>query len=353
MAVAVPLVTGAVGQALATNLAWSVAANYAISTATFGAIVAVGGMLGAALGAALVAPGLPDVEGPQALEGMGQVSTYGKFIPVVYGRSRLAGNIIWSKGIREVKSTQEVGGKGGGGGQTVTTYTYYCSWALAIGEGKVRDIHNIWFDADLVYVQGGAVNGALSNKLTFYYGDEEQLADPLIEAAEGSGNAPSYRGICYIVFDDVLLTDWGNRIPNITVEISRFPEVGETSNVYPIEMDVDGYNIATSYSSGLIRTIIITTVIPDEALDVSSTMTGGSLRLPLIDYVIPDEALDVSSTMLTSNLRTILLANIIPDEALDVSSTMLTSNLRTILLANIIPDEALDVSSTMTGGSLV
>ncbi len=35
-----------------------------------------------------------------------QVSTYGKTIPIVYGKMRIAGNIIWSMPIKEVLSSE-------------------------------------------------------------------------------------------------------------------------------------------------------------------------------------------------------------------------------------------------------
>lgn len=56
---------------------------------------------------------------------------------------------------------------------------------------------------------------------TLYYGDEEQGADPTIEAALGVGNVPGYRGRAYIVFTDLELSDYGNRIPNFTFEVAQ------------------------------------------------------------------------------------------------------------------------------------
>ena len=43
MSVAVPIITGAMGQALANNLAWSIAANTAMSTSMMGAVTSLGG----------------------------------------------------------------------------------------------------------------------------------------------------------------------------------------------------------------------------------------------------------------------------------------------------------------------
>jgi hypothetical protein len=349
MSFAVPLIGGAIGQSFASNIAWSLASEYALSTAMFDTILGAGFAAGAALAGAFIAPGLPNVEGPKAAQNLGQVSTYGKFIPIPYGRTRLAGNIIWSNGIREVKSTESVGGKGGGG-QTVTTYTYYCTWALALCEGKVRDIHKIWFDFDLIYdAETGATRiPDFQNKVTFYYGDEDQEADPIMQAANGQANTPPYKGICYLVFDDIDLTDFGNRLPNITVELSRFPDVGITSEIYPIEMDESAYQSAASYISGLFRETPKTT----EAVDIASIITTGQLRQPLVTYSMLPEAVDVSSTMTTGLIRTLLLTNTMAAEAVDIASTMTTGQIRTLLITTEMLPEAVNVASTIIGGSL-
>ena len=50
-------------------------------------------------------------------------------------------------------------------------------------------------------------------------GGEGQAVDPLIAAAEGIVIAPAYRGLAYAVFEDLPLSEYGNRIPNLTFEI--------------------------------------------------------------------------------------------------------------------------------------
>ncbi len=48
---------------------------------------------------------------------------------------------------------------------------------------------------------------------------DDQLPDPLIEAKQGVGNAPSYRGTAYVVFDRFPLENFGNRIPQFSFEV--------------------------------------------------------------------------------------------------------------------------------------
>ncbi len=150
-------------------------------------------------------------------------SAYGNPIPTVYGTYRIAGNIIWSTGIKETANTQDVGGKGGPS-QTHTTYTYSCSFALGLCTGEIAGIRKIWADSKLIYnksdeatVEELSVSGQTG--VTIYTGSETQLPDSTIEATQGSANTPAFRGLAYIVFSDLQLAKYGNRIPNITCEV--------------------------------------------------------------------------------------------------------------------------------------
>ena len=58
-----------------------------------------------------------------------------------------------------------------------------------------------------------------------YLGTEDQEPDPLIrshiEGKLGEADAtPAFRGLVYIVFEDLPLDEFGNRIPPITAEIA-------------------------------------------------------------------------------------------------------------------------------------
>jgi len=52
-----------------------------------------------------------------------------------------------------------------------------------------------------------------------YAGGGRQSPDPLIVAAEGVGRAPAFRGLAYVVFEDLALGAFGNRIPNLSFEV--------------------------------------------------------------------------------------------------------------------------------------
>lgn len=177
----------------------------------FGATVgrALGALAGSAIDAALFS------EKPAKSVGADiqlQGSSEGAGIPRLYGWSRLAGNIIWATELERLAGESQ-GGKGSS--QTEEEDTIVVSFALGLCEGEVARLGRIWADGQLLETEG------LS--LRFYPGSETQAPDPLIAAVQGT--APAYRGLCYLVFEQLPLTAFGNRIPNITVELCRV--VGE------------------------------------------------------------------------------------------------------------------------------
>jgi hypothetical protein len=192
-----------------------------------------GALAGSFLGQLLFPTQLPGVKGPRLQELNVQTSTVGTPIPIVYGTYALAGNVIWSGGLIERKDTEEVGGKGGGGGQEVTTYTYFADFAVGICEGEIEGIRKIWADAVVIYdrsPQGDtesddayheriAISEQTAALMTVYTGSETQVADPLIESYEGASLVPAYRGLAYASFEQLPLEKYGNRIPNLRFEV--------------------------------------------------------------------------------------------------------------------------------------
>lgn len=171
------------------------------------------------------------VEGPRLTDLHVTASTEGAPIPRIYGRVRIGGQVIWTSGIQErvIKHTQtsggggggggkgSLGGGGGGGGGTTTTttieYRYYASFAVALSEGPVSGLGRVWADNKEI---------SLANlTYRFYEGTETQEPDSLIAAVEGTGLAPAYRGTAYIVFENMPLAAYGNRIPQLSFELSR------------------------------------------------------------------------------------------------------------------------------------
>ena len=159
-------------------------------------------------------------EGPRLKDLKMSASTYGNAIPWVFGTARVPGNMIWSLPIKETKKKQGTGILGGKGGYQ-NTYTYSCTFAMALCKGPITRIRRIYLDSKILYDDSGASAVKHADKYNFriYVGDENQMPDSAIEADKGQGNTPAYRGLCYIVFDDIPLTDFGNRIPQVTAEV--------------------------------------------------------------------------------------------------------------------------------------
>lgn len=71
--------------------------------------------------------------------------------------------------------------------------------------------------------QLGINNSAYTEDIRVYLGTDTQDADHLIEAAEGVGNVPAYRGLAYIVLEKFALKKFGNSIPQFSFRIAETP----------------------------------------------------------------------------------------------------------------------------------
>ena len=167
------------------------------------------------------------IEGPRLDDAQVLTVNVGAPIPRTYGFNRLAGEIIWATRFEEVvrvsttttpvqsTSSTSSGGKGTAGSSstsssaTTTTreYFYYANFAVGICDGPISGIRRIWADNDELDLT--------KVEYRVYNGTEDQLPDPLIEAKQGLGNVPAYRGTAYVVFEGLPLEDYGNRIPQI------------------------------------------------------------------------------------------------------------------------------------------
>ncbi|WP_153768144.1 glycoside hydrolase/phage tail family protein [Labrenzia sp. CE80] len=201
--------------AAATAFSGAIGAGTFTSALISGAATVAGAYADNLLVSALSPTQRQSVEGPKISDLRLQTSTEGAALPDVFGRVRIAGQVIWATRLRmEVStSTETVGGKGLGGGQKVstTTYQYFANFAVGLSEGPIIGIGRVWADGKLLDLTG----------ITYrvHVGSEDQQPDPLIETKEGS--APAYRGTAYVVFEDLSLEGFGNRIPQLEFEVFR------------------------------------------------------------------------------------------------------------------------------------
>lgn len=156
------------------------------------------------------------VEGPRLTDAHVQTSEEGASLPTVFGRVRLAGQVIWAARYRETAETRTSGGgKNGGPRTTATTYSYSLSFAVGLCAGEIVRVERAWangrpFDLSAVTCR-------------VHRGGEAQGPDPAIEAIEGADGAPAYRGLAYIVFEDLPLAEFGDAMPQLSFEVVRAP----------------------------------------------------------------------------------------------------------------------------------
>jgi hypothetical protein len=205
------LVLGAVGATIGGSIGGTLLGVSAFS---------IGGFIGSTVGSLVdnwivssLAPA-QRIEGAR-LDGLRITSaTEGAVIPRLFGRMRIGGNIIWATDFREeTKTTTQGGGKGGGGGAKVTTteYLYYASFAVALCEGEITGIGRVWADGKPMDMTGVTWR--------WYPGDEAQIPNPFISAKMGADRTPAYRGTAYVVFEELDLSAFGNRLPQISFEV--------------------------------------------------------------------------------------------------------------------------------------
>lgn len=133
-------------------------------------------------------------------------------IAQLYGRMRVGGQVIWASDFRESTSTTG-GGKGAPAQPKTTSYSYNVSLAVALCEGEILSVSRIWADGEEVARD--------DLNLSIYHGTPDQLPDPVMEAIEGQGLVPAYRGTAYVVMEDLSLEPYGNRVPQFSFEVVR------------------------------------------------------------------------------------------------------------------------------------
>ncbi len=142
----------------------------------------------------------------------------GSAVNRLYGTARIGGTLIWATRFEEEVTRERTGGKATG--PRVETFRYFSNFAIGLCEGPIASVRRVWADGreiDLTAIE-----------MRVYRGDEEQLPDPLIEAKQGEGLAPAYRGLAYVVFERLPLDSFGNRIPLLQFEVLR--PVGRLEN---------------------------------------------------------------------------------------------------------------------------
>lgn len=131
-----------------------------------------------------------------------QQSSQGLTLPVVYGRARVAGNLIWYGDFTtiETKTTTRQGGKGGGGVQQEdTSYTYEAAVMMALCEGEIKGIGRIWRDKE-------KFESLSQLRLNLAKGGDEQPTWTHLQQPKHQAQAINYSGTAYIYSPNYELT---------------------------------------------------------------------------------------------------------------------------------------------------
>lgn len=164
----------------------------------------------------------------------------------IFGRVRVAGQVIWAT--RFLESYEESGGgKGVPKAPKTRAYNYSVSLAVALCEGEILRVGRVWADGDEI--------GREELNLRVYTGSDTQMPDPKMEAVEGVGAVPAYRGTAYVVIEDLELGRFGNRVPQFNFEVvratpSHLPEgasdYSETVRAVALMPGTGEYSLATT-----------------------------------------------------------------------------------------------------------
>ncbi len=181
----------------------------------------IGGIIGRAAGA--IAGNMIDqaffggtrhIEGPRLGDVRVMTSSEGAPIPRLWGRMRLAGQLIWATRFEEVVNTDTESQSAKAAPQVETTeYEYFANFAVGVCEGPIARIGRVWADGKELDLSD------ITHRV--YRGTEEQLPDSLIVAKKGANTVPAYRGVAYVVFERLPIGEFGNRLPQLTFEVFR------------------------------------------------------------------------------------------------------------------------------------
>jgi len=250
---------------------------------------AIGSLVGRQFDAALFGPS--GRQGPRLKELAVTTSSYGQTLPRHFGRMRAAGSVIWATDLVE-RSEAQGSGKGG---PSLTTYAYSVSFAVALASRPIQAIGRIWADGKLL--RGAAGDLKAAGSLRVHTGAGDQQPDPLIVAAEGSGQCPAYRGLAYVVFEDLDLSGFYNRIPSLTFEVIADDSftlqdmIGEVIADVDADIPLPGLSGYTSENSPAVDLQVFDQITPLEIDVTGERLVIASERRQEAAILLPEPAI--------------------------------------------------------------
>lgn len=177
-----------------------------------------------------------------------QSSMAGKPIPLVFGMTRLAGNVLQYEDFRAVPVTTTTGGgKGGGSSSSSTTWWYYATVLLGLCQGPIQGIQTVWRGKEKIQYKTwkplagfppGLTLQQFPMSVTLGTTTQQALADGFAYPGSVSLNIPpgsapqraiAYRNLAYMsAYAFSLGTDGG--FPQISVEVAGLNMFNSTYN---------------------------------------------------------------------------------------------------------------------------
>ena len=206
----------------------------------------IGGLAGSVIDALLFGPKGETIEGPRLSDLARQSDSPGAPIARVWGeQNRVAGTVIWTSQLVEARHEEEFGGKGDlSPTSTSVSYTYSVSVAVLVCIGPVVAIKRIWGGPKLIW-DGANVRGGAAIRVAL--GTLDQQPDAMLEAAQGAGNVPAFRGRCVVYIQDLQLADFGNITPPFSFEVDAGPQTTQSLAAELLELGglaVADYHVA-------------------------------------------------------------------------------------------------------------
>ena len=252
---------------------------------------------------------LPTMLGPRLEDFRTTAAQVGTPVVRSWGTIAVPGTVLWLGAVEEVATTEEIDGGLFGPDQSVTTYTYYQSIAVGLVGNEISGILRVWENGELVYDARDQQIGETSDEflerfqasrrwrggVEIYTGTEDQMPDPTIEAAEGVGNVPAFRGLAYIIFNRRQLLDGqGRRHPQWRFEV--FSGTGERAYIPPTPLPdsvMSGYQadvIMVHWDRGLVYFVDRTGGADQEGFRVFRLSDNTEIRQQLFTDALAESA---------------------------------------------------------------
>ena len=164
-----------------------------------------------------------------------QQSSQGLTLPVIYGRTRVAGNLVWYGDFVTIehKTTTRQGGKGGGGvTQEDIKYTYEAAVMLALCEGEIQGVGRIWREKE-------KFDSLAQLRLTLMRGGDEQPLWTHLQQAKHQDQALNYSGTAYLCSPNYELTKSAQIYQHNFEVIGKLGYSGNIPDANPREIVLD------------------------------------------------------------------------------------------------------------------